>query len=556
MKSGRDIYLQFFRYYHTLKVMKFSQIVNFILFHHRRKHLTIIDAKRISLIAEGLKQNFKLEDNQKNIEFIFFNQLVPLTLDEMKWEQKDFTSEVRENWIKQLNSFDFIKDYKDNHINEKQINFLIIDWIAKNKNEHSESWEPYTLSKRLTSWVKWLNTNQVTPEIASIMKLSISLQLKRLFVDLEYHKPAYHLLENIRGFLFGCSSIINSSQYFNNEMEYQLEEIITEALKQINVQILSDGGHFERSPMYHSFALEIVKDIKELARKISKQGFLLPEVLNKSIELVNLCEEKIKLMNEWLEYLTMSDGFIAQFNDSSRIMGHSHSFENNTELLEPSGYFVKHEKDYSFILSCGSPSPSFLPEHSHCDMLSYELTINENRAIIDSGCSGYDNEVLRLMSRETESHNLPMIQHQEQSDIWGIYYFGKRARIIERTYIPEKAELKVTIEDQFKQIIERKIVFSNNKIEILDSLKKRRMQGCFVSLLHLDPKLELEEVKEETSNMIICKMTDKKKFSIITESNIRINDYISFPDFGKSIGAKMLILSNKEAEELSYVIKW
>ena len=51
-------------------------------------------------------------------------------------------------------------------------------------------------------------------------------------------------------------------------------------------------------------------------------------------------------------------------------------------------------------------------------------------------------------------------------------------------------------------------------------------------------------------------MTDENKFSIITEANIRISDYISFPDFGKSVGAKMLILSNREAEVLSYAIKW
>ena len=556
MKSGRDIYLQFFRYYHTLKAMKFSQIVNFILFYHRRKKLTIIDSKRVSLMAEGLEANFHLEEDQKNVEFLFFNQLLNVSLDEMKWEPKDYAYNAGEFWVKQLNSFEFLNNYKESNISDKQIIFLIIDWIAKNTNEHSENWEPYTLSKRLTTWVKWLNNNQVPPEVTSIMKLSISLQLKRLFVDLEYHKPAHHLFENIRGFLFGCSSIINSSQYFNNEVEYQLEEVLEEAIKQLKIQILEDGGHFERSPMIHSNVLEIVKDIKELAKTISKQGFLLPEVLDKSHKLVSLCDEKIKIMTLWLEYLTMPDGYVAQFNDCSKIKGIGHSFEEFTQLLEASGFFVKHEKNYSFVLSCGSPSPNFLPEHSHCDIFSYELSINGNRAIIDSGCSGYDNEVLRLMSRETEAHNVPMIQHQEQSDIWGKFNLGKRARIIEKTYDSEKSELKLTIEDQFKQLIERKVIFSNNKIEIYDSLKKRRLQGCFISILHLSPELETEITKEESSNMVICKMTNENKFSIITEANIRIGDYISFPDFGKSIGAKMLFISNKEAEVLSYAIKW
>ena len=374
---------------------------------------------------------------------------------------------------------------------------------------------------------------------------------------MEYHKPGNHLLENIRGFLFGCSSIINSSQYFNNEVEYQLEVALEEAKKQLNIQILDDGGHFERSPMYHFYMLEAVKDIKELSKLITKQGFLIPEILEKSNQLVSLCEEKIEKMTKWLEIITMSNGFIAQFNDSSRFKGLKHTFDNYSQLLESSGYFVRHNNNNSFILSCSSPSPVFLSEHSHCDILSYELTIGGKLAIIDSGCSGYENETLRLMSRETEAHNLPMVQHQEQSDIWGMFNFGKRAKILKRLYNDENSKLELSIEDQFRQIFNRTIVFSNNSIEIADSLKKRRMEGCFISLIHLVPEVEPSiTLGENNTNIVTCKMTDEIKFSIITEANIRISDYISFPEFGKSIGAKMLILSNKDSEELTYVIKW
>ena len=308
--------------------------------------------------------------------------------------------------------------------------------------------------------------------------------------------------------------------------------------------------------MYHSLMLEAIKDIKELSIKISKLGFLLPELLEKSDKLTALCGEKINKMSEWLEALTMSDGNAAQFNDGSRINGLKHSFEELTKLFEPSGFFVKHEHEYSFILSCGKPSPAFLPEHSHCDILSYEFSLKGKLAVIDSGCSEYDNETLRLMSRETEAHNLPMVQHQEQSDIWGRFLFGKRAIIRKRIYNNEESKLEIAINDQFNQIIERKISFSNNKIEITDLLLKRQMQGCFISLIHLAPDIEPEIQEDDNTNIVICKMTDELKFSIITKANVRISDYICFPDFGKSIGAKMLILINKEAEELNYVIKW
>ncbi|MBP5467679.1 MAG: hypothetical protein J6Z11_00375, partial [Candidatus Riflebacteria bacterium] len=351
MKSGREVYLQFFRYFHTLKNFKLSQIISYISFKHRRKKLTFIDTNRVSLMADSLKQNFKLEESQKNICFCFNNYPLSLSTDEMKWEQEGFDSRCGEYWIKQLNSFDYINSEKETSYSLEQVSFLILDWISKNKNERADSWEPYTLSKRVTSWSKWVNNNKVSPCILSIIKLYVSSQLKRLFVDFEYHKPANHLIENMRGFLSGCLLIMNSSQYFNNELEYQLEQVLDEALIQINIQILEDGGHFERSPMYHSLMLEAIKDIKELSIKISKLGFLLPELLEKSDKLTKLCEEKIKKMSEWLEALTMSDGNAAQFNDGSRINGLKHSFEELTKLFEPSGFFVKHESEYSFIVS-------------------------------------------------------------------------------------------------------------------------------------------------------------------------------------------------------------
>ena len=557
MKSGRDSYLQFFRYYHTLKNMKLSQIFNYISFNHRRKKLSIIDNRGVLTFAEGLKQNYKFEENQKLLEFCFFNQPVSLNLDEISWEPTTISSEVEKIWVEKLHSFDWLNEKDKTDVTLKQASFLILDWLSNFSNERSKAWEPFTLSKRINSWVKWLNNNEAQPEIISLMKLSISLQLKRLFVDFEYHKPANHLIENFRGFLAGCTYLITSRQYFNNELEYQLEQVLNECLKQLNIQILKDGGHFERSPMYHVFMLTAIKDIKATSTTISKQGFLLPEILEKANSLIKVCEEKIDIMSKWLEQMTMPDGDIAQFNDSARIKGLKQNELETSEFLEPSGFFVKHNPVYSFILSCGSPSPAFLPEHSHCDIMSYELSLKGTRIIIDSGSSGYDNETLRQMSRETEAHNLPMVEHQEQSDIWGQFNFGKRARISKKEYNKESDKLEISIEDQYNQKIERSVIFSQNSIEITDYLKKRRMQGCFISLIHLAPNIETELISEEDKpNIINCKMTNGTKFSIITKTNIRISDYISFPDFGKSIGAKLLILSNKEAEELNYVIKW
>ena len=194
MKSGRDSYLQFFRYYHTLKNMKVSQIFNYISFKRRRQKLSIVNNTAIIAFAEGLKQSFPLEDNIKNLEICFYNQPISFNLENMVWDPLTLSSETEKLWLIKLHSFDWLTDENSKNISLHQASYLVLDWFSKFGNEHSKEWEPYTLSKRLISLTEWLINNKVSPEVVSIAKLSISNHLKRLFVDFEYHKPANHLI--------------------------------------------------------------------------------------------------------------------------------------------------------------------------------------------------------------------------------------------------------------------------------------------------------------------------------------------------------------------------
>lgn len=558
MKSGREIYLNIFRYFHTIKNMKISQIFNDIAFKRRRKKKYIKDNKNISTLSKSLKENILSTDEKSNkIELCFYNKPVNINIDKIGWSENSLSEITEKEWLVKLNSFEWINEKQNFYFSPKQISFIILSWISDNDDEISENWAPFILSKRITAWTKWLKTNEIPSEILSVITLSIYLQLKRLFIDFEYNKPANHLIENIRAFLAGCNYLLIRKQFFDNNMESQLSNVLSEGIKQINIQILKDGAHFERGPMCHKIMFEAIKDIKDYAIYISKQKFLDNDILKKSKSLSILCENKLLAMDKWTEYLTMSDGYLPQFNDSIKTEGSKNRLSNFTKVFEDSGFFVKHFNNYSFILSCGSPSPFFLPDHSHCDILSYELSIKNEKLIIDSGCNGYENEPLRQMCRETQSHNLPMIQGQEQSDIWGIDSFGKRAKIVKIELNEKKDNLSTVIEDYLGQIINRVVNFSSNSIEISDFLKKRKVNGNFISLMHLAPGIvpEIYET-EENKKTIYCKVSDNLKFTIITDSQARISDYIYFPEFCNSVGAKFIILSNKEKEAINYVIKW
>lgn len=261
-------------------------------------------------------------------------------------------------------------------------------------------------------------------------------------------------------------------------------------------------------------------------------------------------------MRDWLAVMTHPDGKIAQFNDSTLVEGikrEKHSERPLNYLLEDSGFFVRLSPDSYFALSCAEPSPPFQPGHSHCDILSYELSLNGSRCIIDTGCGSYQNGQIRRTCRESAAHNLPFIENTNQSDIWENFRIGRRARVTHRHFDPEKGLLEIEFVDQYEQRFRREVVFAPNSIRFRDRMFNRRVTGTFCSLLHLSPEVLIQPEKEPGCS---CFSIGTCEFSIRSSARLRIDSFVWYPDFGTPVNAVKLILSNHEAEAIDYVITW
>lgn len=129
---------------------------------------------------------------------------------------------------------------------------LITRWIAENPPGIGTGWEPYPLSLRLVNWVKWLLAGNALGED---MRQSLALQARFLTQRLERHLLGNHLFANAKALVFaGC--------YFaGDEADSWLRLGMAILNHEIPEQILGDGGHFERSTMYHALALEDMLDL-------------------------------------------------------------------------------------------------------------------------------------------------------------------------------------------------------------------------------------------------------------------------------------------------------
>ena len=341
-------------------------------------------------------------------------------------------------WLYHLNYFDFLNVGlalpEDAALLAAALE-MMLDWCARNRQGTEVGWEPYALSVRIVNWLKFLARHGCARELhgheAKINTLleSVGVQVATLEQRLEKDLLGNHLLKNIKALLFaGAALEAPCSARWWAKGEALLEQ-------QLYEQILADGGHFERSPMYHS---QVLEDLLEIRLWCAATG--------KRLACADLLSQKIESMAKFLRGILHPDGEIPLFNDSVLhgarppaellVMAETPDAnvvesESPVTLFPATGYAVMRSRASrsTLIFDCGPIGPDYQPGHGHCDVLSYELSLHGQRVVVDTGVSTYEAGPERAFERSTAAHNTLRIDEEEQSEIWGSFRVGRRPRV-------------------------------------------------------------------------------------------------------------------------------
>ena len=299
---------------------------------------------------------------------------------------------------------------------------FIDKWIDDNPPIAGNGWEPYPISLRIVNWIKWVWAGN---SLSSKQLRSLQLQARVLSQSIEYHVQANHLLANATGLFFAGAFLGGQEAQRWLAKGHKLLEAAVEE------QILDDGGHYERSPMYQATVLENFLDVLNICRAY---GLSPP----------NGMPEAASAMLRWLALMTHPDGLPAYFNDTTlrvaptlaALRSYAERLGIPSDIEEPvglthmsaSGYLRYSQGRLAAIIDVGEIGPDFQPGHAHCDCLSFELSIDDRRLFVNTGVSTYNANERRHLERATASHNTVSVPGQEQSEIWGAFRVGRRAR--------------------------------------------------------------------------------------------------------------------------------
>jgi uncharacterized heparinase superfamily protein len=290
---------------------------------------------------------------------------------------------------------------------------LIADWIDANPVSASDAWHPYVVSDRLMAW---LIARDLQPHLQRLLREPVLLHAIYLDRHLEGDVRGSHLLKNLVALLVaGCA--------FDGPAAASWRARAAAGLRaELRRQVLPDGGHYERSPMYH---LLVLADLLAALFPAGRRELAIAEDLAVAV----------RRMQAVASSLVHPDGQIPLFNDSvlgeapdpSQLIGPS--TEPAGACLPCTGYAMLRAGEGMLIADCGAPGPDDLPAHVHADALSFELSVGHQRVLVDGGVFDYTAGLLRDRLRGTGSHNTVEIDGTNQSEVWSAFRVGRRARV-------------------------------------------------------------------------------------------------------------------------------
>jgi uncharacterized heparinase superfamily protein len=310
---------------------------------------------------------------------------------------------------------------------------LIATWIRDNPPARGVGWESYPISLRAVNWIKWSLGGKALDGGACS---SLATQLRYLRRRIEWHLLGNHLLANAKALIFG------GLFFAGHEADEWLEFGSRLFHEQLAEQVLPDGGHFERSPMYHALSLEDVLDVINAMQTYAGRQFTQRATLSSSLPAT------AAKMLPWLEAMTHPDGEIAFFNDAafaialppSKLKAYAEMLrikagQSASRLVDlaSSGYVRLQQGQWCVLFDAAPVGPDYQPGHAHADTLAFELSIGGERLISNSGTSTYEQGPQRAFERSTRAHNSVEIDGENSSEVWAGFRVARRARPLERT---------------------------------------------------------------------------------------------------------------------------
>lgn len=325
-------------------------------------------------------------------------------------------ADARQLWRYHLHYWDWAWSLVRSSDHEAQRTYarLFDSWRTSITFGRGDAWSPYVASLRLWSWCgQFSQLGRHTAVDSDIVEL-IWAHGRYVRAHLECDVAGNHLVKNLKA-LIGCGVFFRSAE---------LAETALELLRrQVDRQILPDGGHYERAPAYHC---QVLGDLIDIADLLAASGNGSPHWLVAAIDrmrrflgLVLLPDGDVPLLN---------DGFPVSLDVLTALRPGPPAPEGST-MLPDTGLVVLRQGNLFVLADVGDTCPDELPAHAHADTLSFLFYDGTRQVVGEAATSTYAPGARRAFERSTRAHSTVEVDGLDSTEVWGAFRAGRRARV-------------------------------------------------------------------------------------------------------------------------------
>jgi uncharacterized heparinase superfamily protein len=343
-----------------------------------------------------------------------------------------------EGWARELYGFGWLRHLRvaGSGLSREQAKALLSDFLKLHKTVRGLAWQPEVVGRRVISWL----SNSVVVLDASNPK-SYETFLHSLTAHLRYLSASYRDAPDGAPRLVALMALVYAGLCIA-EQQAVVDRYLKPFCKELERQIMSDGGHISRNP---AALVDLLLDLLPLRQCFMARDRVPPKQLSDAID---------RAM-PMVRFFRLGDGTVVRFNgggatatDSlATVLAYDDTGGAPLRAAPNSGY-VRMERGTTLIVAdvAGAPAGA-LSMKAHAGCLSFEMSSGEHPIIVNCGAPTLDHDDWRMFARSTPAHST--LTFEETSSAMFAGSNGGEAALNAELVGPPNGQSSLNEEDEF-----------------------------------------------------------------------------------------------------------
>jgi uncharacterized heparinase superfamily protein len=307
-----------------------------------------------------------------------------------------------------LHRFDWLGDLAvlDSIEARRFAEFLFESWDERYGTYHEVSWRADILAARMVNWLTQYAALFEPAEATFRIRFldSIARQLRHLRRVASQETAPMERIEVLKGLIYGEACVTSETE--------RVRRSLTLLEAELERQVLPDGSHISRSPGRQLATLEALIDIRAVLTAASRE---VPVALRNTID----------RMAPMTRFLRHSDGALACFNGGgrpnpthvSRVLLRSDAQGRAPGRAPYAGFERIDANGMVLILDGGTPPEDAFDEEAHAGLMSFEMSVDGQRLIVNCGAGADTDAGWRQALRTTAAHSTVIIDDRNSCEV-------------------------------------------------------------------------------------------------------------------------------------------